>query len=306
MQKDKTLDVHRRKYLDWPEEQAGQGDSCFPWLHQESNVCLDFHGDPSKAELVVLSDGNHHMALQESLNAFSDMNGGVSIFYATTPPGPIVNMLRKGCIRMGNLRLSATPHVFISPPDILSPLVDEGLLSSSAPFMCNQGNVLLVEKGNPKGIASASDVLREDVRLFISNPETEKASYTAYRATLDNLLASACVDGVLQTKHAQGQLLYGERIHHREAPQAVFEGQADAAMVFYHLALRYVRVFPDSFEMVPLGGSVHAPDPLPGNVVSKTNLGLVRDGGDWGRRLTTHLLSASVGDIYRRHGLIPA
>jgi hypothetical protein len=298
--------LHRRTPLEWPEEQAGQGESCFPWFHQESNVCLDFHGDPAKAELVVLSDGNHHMALQESLNAFSEMNGGICIFYATTPPDPIVNMLRTGGVRMGNLRISATPHVFISPPDILSPLVDDGLLSSSVPFMRNQGNVLLVKKDNPKGIASASDVLQEDVRLFISNAETEKASYTAYRDTLDNLLGAACPEGALETKRAQGQLVYGQRIHHREAPQAVFDDSADAAMVFHHLALRYVRIFPDNFEFVPLGGSVNAPAPLPGNVVSKTNVGLIQDGGVWGKRLVTHLLSEAVHAVYRRHGLIPA
>ena len=47
---------------------------------------------------------------------------------------------------------------------------------------------------------------------------------------------------------------YGERIHHREAPQAIMDGRADVAIVYYHLALGYTRIFPSLFEMVPLGG----------------------------------------------------
>ena len=304
--KRKETYAHKRKYLDWPRETAGRGDDCFVWSHQESNLCLDFHGDPVKAELVVLSDGNHHMALQESLAAFARDNDDLPIFYATTPPAPIVNMLRTGCLRMGNLELSATPNVFISPPDILAPLVEDGLLSSQTPFMRNQANVLLVRKGNPKGIAAVSDVLRDDVRLFMSNAETEKASHTAYCDTLDNLLGDACPKGALDAKHAQGQLFYGDRIHHREAPQAVYDGSADVAVVFYHLALRYVRIFSDHFELIPLGGTAEAPDPHPGNVVSETSIGLAGDGGQWGRTLIDHFLSQAVADIYRRHGLVKA
>lgn len=83
----------------------------------------------------------------------------------------------------------------------------------------------------------------------------------------------------------KGQVVFGKRIHHREAPQTVAEGEADAAILFYHLALRYIRIFPDLFEMVCLGGSIEKPEPGPGNIISKTYMALIGDGGKWGGKL---------------------
>jgi len=93
-------------------------------------------------------------------------------------------MLRKGGLQMGNLVIRVSPHVFISPPEILDNLVADRFMSEHSPFVRNQGNVLLVKKGNPKHIFKVSDLRREDVRLFLSNPEAEKASFTAYYNTL--------------------------------------------------------------------------------------------------------------------------
>jgi hypothetical protein len=56
-----------------------------------ARVCLDFHGDPVRAKLVVFSDGNHHMALGECLEHFLAANPGAGdVFYAATPPRVIV------------------------------------------------------------------------------------------------------------------------------------------------------------------------------------------------------------------------
>lgn len=293
--------------LDWPEEQAGV-DHLYPlWDQADSNICLDFHGDPAAAQLVVFSDGNHHMALRDCLDLFLQQNVELThIFYATTPPGPIVNMLKSGGLQMGNLIIRVSPHVFISPPNILDKLVADGLMPEHFPFVRNQGNVLLVKKGNPKQISGVSDLMREDVRLFMSNPETEKASYTAY---YDTLKAGASEQGSNRNfpddKISQGQVFFGTRIHHREAPQAVVNGSADVAVVFYHLALRYVRIFPSFFEIVPLGGTASDPRPHPGNVVSSTHIGLIHDGGKWGEALIRFFSTAAARQIYTHHGLIP-
>ena len=99
--------------------------------------------------------------------------------------------------------------------------------------------------------------------------------------------------------------VFGERIHHREAPASVAAGAADAAVVFHHLALHFTRLFPGVFEIVPLGGTVDRPEPLPGNAVGLTHAGLVGDGGRFGGAFFEFLLSETVADIYRRHGLLP-
>jgi len=208
-------------YLDWPEERAGGDTHYVRWAQPGSNICLDFHGDPAHAQLVVLSDGNHHMALKDCLDQFAlqteDLSG---IFYATTPPGPIVNLLRDGGLQMGNLIISVSPHVFISPPNILDNLVADGLMSGHVPFVQNRGNVLLVKKGNPKHVFKVSDLMREDIRLFLSNPDTEKASFTAYYNTLKAMASGQTANpDFLDEKITHGQVLFGERIHHREAPR---------------------------------------------------------------------------------------
>jgi len=298
-------DMH---HLDWPEERAGGEPQGFRWAQPGSNICLDFHGDPLNAQLIVFSDGNHHMALKECLDLFSRENkDSIGIFYATTPPGPIVNLLRTGRLQLGNLIIRVSPHVFISPPEVLEKLVADKFMTGYVPFVRNRGNVLLVRKGNPKQISEMSDLRRGDIRLFLSNPDTEKASFTAYYQTLKSIMpgqtAEHCfADSIIE----QGRVLFGKGIHHREAPQALADDRADVAIVYYHLALRYVRIFPSLFEIVPLGGTAVDPQPVSGNVVSLTHAGIVGDGGTWGSRFLRFLSSEPAGEIYAYHGMLRA
>ena len=260
---------------------------------------LDFHGDPVRARLVVFSDGNHHMALEECLRRFCEMHPEVGdVFYVTTPPSVLLNLLAVSGLDIGNLRLSVMPHVFISPPSVLNRLVAAGRMAVHRPFMRSRGNVLLVCRGNPKAIRDIGDLARADVRLFLSNPTSEAASYEVYRATLEGL---ARRQGVT-LNIPEMRIVYGERIHHREAPQALVDGRADAALVYYHLALRYMRIFPQRFEIVALDGAP-SDQAFPENVISRFHVGMIGDGGEWGGQLLAFLLGNGVTDIYRRHGL---
>ncbi|MDF1590705.1 MAG: substrate-binding domain-containing protein [Desulfobacterales bacterium] len=294
-------------YLDWPEENTGENRQCFHWNQPGSNICLDFHGDPANAELVVLSDGNHHMALRECLDLFLQQHKELSgIFYATTPPGPIVNLLKAGALQMGNLIIRVSPHVFISPPKVLDNLVAEGYMQTHKPFMRNRGSVLLVKKGNPKNISGVADLAQQNLRLFLSNPETETVSYRGYVDTLKGMAAGEGIELSFLTDAAGTGIVYGERIHHREVPQALADDRADVAIVYYHLALRYIRIFPALFEMIPLGGTTLDPQPAPENIISLTHAGIVGDGGRWGGDFLQFLSSKTVSDIYAYHGLLRA
>ncbi len=291
--------------LDWPRETAGAGDAADAgFIQPASNICLDFHGDPLRAGLVVASDGNHHMALRDVLAAFLAANPAVGdIFYSTTPPSVALRWLDKGHIDVGNLRLSARPHVLISPPPVLDQVIAGGHMDGYRPFMRSRGLALLVRKGNPKGVRRAGDLLRADVRLFLSNPVTEKVSHTIYRQGLQNLAASEGVAlpflGDPSAPTDPSKLLLGEAIHHREAPQALADGVADVAVVFYHLALRYQRIFPEAFELVQPGP--WAEDQA--GETGRTACGLVGDGAAWGAALLDFLVTDSVTQIYRSHGL---
>lgn len=267
-----------------------------------SNICLDLHGDPSAARLVVFSDGNHHMALEEALQAFlADHPRIDDIFYATTPPRIIAEALKAGSIRVGNLAIGVKPHVFISPAQVLDRLVADGYLRSYRPFARSRGSALLVRKGNPKCIHGVADLERRDVRVFLSNPATETVSFDTYAETLRKVATRERISlGFLESGSKSERVVHGESVHHREAPQYVADGIADVAIVFHHLALRYVRIFPELFEMLPLGrGAGSDPD----HVMNSVHIGLVGNGGEWGAALVEFMLGPRVAEIYEAHGL---
>ena len=296
--------------LPWPTELASDESlesSVFPWFHSRSNLCLDFHGDPIKADLVVFSDGNHHMALLETLAAFKKSMAGVQeIYYATTPPSVLVQCLQRGSVRLGNLILSRQPDLFIGPEDILKKLVEMKKVTSYRPFMKSRGNVLLVRKGNPKSINGIADVMRADVRLFISNPDREKASFLVYEKSLLGLAQSENLDveRMVQVLTSEQQTVFGDCIHHREAPQALVDRRADVAMVYYHLALRYSRIFPDLFDFVPLGGDKVDPQPARENVCTTYFAGIVSQCGPQAQGMLDFLFSDRTTEIYTKHGLV--
>lgn len=291
-------------WLNWPVELATGLDRPVANYEQIESLRLDLHGDPARAKLVVCSDGNHHMALEQTLQAFARLYPAVDeIFYTTTPPRIAVQIIQSGGLQIGNFRLSVTPHVFISPPQVLERLTTAGSMSKSASFMRSRGVVLLVPKDNPKRITGITDLLRNDVRLFLSNPVNESISYQIYTDCLRRLanLRGITLDFLA---HPPGQpnpakLVYGESIHHREAPQIVADGRADTALVFYHLGLRYQRIFPELLDFVWPEGSLGDQSCDIGHF----NCGLMGDGGAWGEKFYQFLFSDEVTDIYREHGL---
>ena len=215
-------------------------------------------------------------------------------------------MLKSGSLKIGNLVVSAKPHVFLSPPAVLDRLVGDGYMQGHVPFMRSQGSVLLIKKGNPKNIRTIADLARPDVRLFLSNPHTESVSYQGYVKTVQDLAAAKNVDlSFLDDNKPNDKVVYGECIHHREAPQAIVDDRADVAVVYYHLGLRYLRIFPSFFEMILMNGTVGNPRPVAENVISLIHAGSIGDGGAWGEKLLGHLQSERVRDIYTRHGLLP-
>lgn len=284
--------------LKWPQEHAVTNNTAHRFSHSHSNICLDFHGNPN-AELRVFSDGNHHMALQEALAQFATTEGLAELFYLTLPPPAILPLLRHPDIEIGNLRLRLSAHVFISPPAILDQAVAAGyLVEPHRPFMRSQGNVLLVRKGNPHGIRDVATLIDSGLRLFLPHPINEAAAYRVYTATLGDFSRAAGADwDFTHPTASMPRIVNGERIHHREAPLALAEDRADVALVYYHLALRYQRIFPEWFEIVELPRTS-------ANRISDFHVGACRDAGNWGERLVTFLQSETVTAIYRHHGLV--
>lgn len=295
------------KTLAWPPEAAQYPDNTVrPFSAQGSNLVLDFHGDPTKAGLAVFSDGNHHMALEASVRAFLEINpDAFDVFYTTTPPAPLVDALKGDGLVVGNLRISRKPDVFIGPGNILDGLVDAGFINQHEPFAESRGNVILVSKGNPKNITSISDLLSDDVTVTCSNPQTEKASYSVYAETAKGLAEEVGADGnALMAKLSIAGLktVHSQIIHHREVPELIRAGQADAAIIYYHLALRYTRIFPDIFELIDIGGTL-SKERSAKNLITQYHIGIVAGGGKWGKDFVSFMQSNTAQLLYAEHGL---
>jgi len=184
--------------------------------------------------------------------------------------------------------------------------VQTGATAAYQPFMKSKGNVMLVKRDNPLNIQSFNDLLRDDVRLFISNPETEKASYLVYKNTLQAIAKQAQLpqDTIQQRLDMNNSnTVFGERIHHRELPQAIASGHADVAVVYYHLALRYTRIFPEHFSLIPLLGEGSVIEQEAGNEQTTYFISTMNQPGDYGKAFVDFCATPEVAEIYQHHGL---
>lgn len=293
--------------LPWPPELARDpGDGMRAFSAAGSNIVLDFHGDPATAGLAVFSDGNHHMALEAAVRAFVETYPSVGdVFYTTTPPAPLVDAVLGKGLAIGNFHISRKPDVFIGPGPVLDGLVQAGVMDKHMPFAQSRGNVILVRKGNPKRITSVADLLSPEVTLACSNPVTEKASFIVYRDTLAGLADAGDADALVAKLSVEGPCtVHSRTIHHREVPELLANAVADAAIVYYHLALRYTRIFPDIFDMVSLGG---VPDGVrrKENQITRYHVGIVGNGDGWNSRFVSFLQDKTAQRLYEKHGLEP-
>ena len=288
--------------LPWPLECSNPNRPALTWSQVWSNICLDFHGDPYKADWIVYSDGNHHMALEKSLQAFVGSQAKHhDIFYVTLPPHILIEGIIQGGIRLGNLLLSRKPDIFIGPDIAMQKLKQYFPDIDPHPFKQSRGNVLLVPKSNVKNIQSLKDLLRQDIRIFISNPITEKASYEVYRQSLIQIAEIEYGQGAQMQDILDGtrRMIFGERVHHRELPQFLANGLADVALVYYHLAKRYLKIFPEQFRMIYIGDEPEHP----GNIITQYYFCKLPGHRPDTDVLIDHLKSKKVTDIYCDHGL---
>jgi hypothetical protein len=307
--------------LEWP----GDREVTHPNLSDPtSNTLCDFHAVLSTCDLAFSTEGNYHPALRDLwplfLAQFKD-RPLANWFYTTSPPVALDQITRQG-VEIGNLLATCRPSLVVATRKAIQKLVNAGLTEGPAyPLYQDQGCVILVKKGNPKQIHTVWDLGREEVRLVTPNPDLEPGAFGNYLGTIYSIAAhdehppgGAKADDLIKRIFQGGgrdpyKWLAGPRIHHRDSPWSVAYGRADAAVIYYHLGLYTKQTFPDLFEVVPLGGSVGAPQPLPGTIIG-TRLA-VRIQGDWTpkqqearEKLLACLLSEEFTKILKKHGLV--
>ena len=201
---------------------------------------------------MVLSDGNHHMALAECVEAFVRRSPGLhEVFYTTTPPSVYLAWMRTGELNLGNLTLWV--HRRGDRAEVRGRAAARGRGDGGAGGVRAKPGERVPGAGGESegdsGRGGSAPAGRDSVHL---ESDTEAASL---RRVPETMLAMARIQGLdvgaLERRLSGGgrcggeggAIVFGERIHHREAPQALADGKADVAMVYYHLALRYVRCF---------------------------------------------------------------
>jgi len=102
----------------------------------------------------------------------------------------------------------------------------QGLVAEVLPF-ARQHVVLAVPPGNPKKISTLKDLLRDDVRVVLPNPELTAAAKAAQRAMADTALWESLVD---RHRASGSRLSFVGNVN--EAAQAVKIGAADATLVW--------------------------------------------------------------------------
>lgn len=144
------------------------------------------------------------------------------------------------------------------------------------PFVSRSGRGDLVKKGNPKHIQSVWDLGKPGVRLVTPNITLESGAYQSYADAIYDIAskgphppkgwnAEKLFHALFSGKSGDPyKWLQGARIHHRDEPWSVAYGKADAAVILYHLGRYTKEVFPEVFDVIPLGGTLAQPEPLPG------------------------------------------
>jgi hypothetical protein len=307
--------------LDWPLDQG----VLTPNLNDPTADLLhDLHGHIAAADLVLSTEGNYHMALKDIWPTFlaKFQNAPLaSWFYTTSPPVPIEQIANQR-LQIGNLILTCRPAAVVATRKVMEKLGQAGLTEGPVlPLYQDRGVVILVKKGNPKGIHSVWDLGRQGVRLITPNPKLEPGAFDNYAGSLYHIAehdkkpptgmsAARLVSLIFRGKSADPEKwLAGPRIHHRDLPWSVAYGRADAAIIYYHLGRYTQETFPHLFDLVPLGGSSSDPQPLPGTII--TTRYLVRIKGGWSpmqlearEKLVETLLSPEFTRVLEKRGLL--
>jgi len=270
------------------------------------------------------------MALREIWQVYLKKNArdlDIKTWYYTTSPPISPKQITNKTVQFGNLNLNCVPQVAVGPKKLIKKLISQGATDGKpVKIIKNYGNVILVKKGNPKNIKSVWDLGRKDVTLVMPNPKMEAGSFGNFSGSIYNIAkndpnlpagmtAEKLFDRIFNSDQSgcgktakKCSWVSDKRIMHREQPWAVHSVNADAGVIFYHLALYFIRTFPDKFEIVVLGGTSGKPKPVKGNKVGV--LQAVRVKGNWSakqkqaqEKLMEALQSGDFTSILTKHGI---
>eukprot|EP00571_Detonula_confervacea_P003876 CAMPEP_0172324062 /NCGR_PEP_ID=MMETSP1058-20130122/50294_1 /TAXON_ID=83371 /ORGANISM="Detonula confervacea, Strain CCMP 353" /LENGTH=443 /DNA_ID=CAMNT_0013040227 /DNA_START=123 /DNA_END=1454 /DNA_ORIENTATION=- len=244
-------------------------------------------------ELIFSTNGNWMAGLMKLLDTkYFLENESVQDSYLITSSPPIsIAQMESGLVKVGNiLYKNAEPHLVAGPGKYLNNFEGRGYGNGARiPIIKTYGNVILKRKGDPK-IQSFADLVHIEPGRFASSDPAEAGSYNNYRDSVYNIaLNNPDMLGVSENAIADAAALQYRLFDeagaatigapmHRSVPHTIATGQADAGLIFLHLAVVAMQENPGVFEAIylakDLDGSTDDPDilligqdPLEGNKV---------------------------------------
>ena len=220
----------------WGPAQASPFDFTIPGIDSLADVV----GNPQAPDLVVFAAGNQYMVMPDLIAAFQQAHPDVkSVFYETLPPGILARQIADGGIRFGGLVLSNAPDIYLAGKKRMGAEVKAGIVGDPISYATNV-LAIMVRANNPKHIRGLADLARKDVRVAMPNPAWEgiarqiEASYVKAGGIPLRTM-------IMKTKVVAGTTIL-TRIHHRQTPEWILQGRADAGPVWISEALYQSRL----------------------------------------------------------------
>lgn len=262
------------------------------------DAIADLHGDIVDPQLTVFFAGNQFMVVHDLVEAFKQRHPQYQrVFAETLPPGILAKQIETGSLVMGNLRIALKPDIFTNGKSSIAELQKQhGWFADTVDYARNP-LAILVAKGNPKHVEGLKDLGRADVRVSMPNPQWEgiaKQIEAGYRKAGGDALDRTVMDS--KVKDGSTHLT---RIHHRESPLRVLQGESDAAPVWSTEAYFQQQILHRPVETIAI--------PEEQNITATYTAARMKDAPheQAAKDFLAFMASAEAQAIYRKYGFQP-
>ena len=262
------------------------------------DAIADLHGDIVDPQLTVFFAGNQFMVVHDLVEAFKQRYRQYQrVFVETLPPGILAKQIETGSLVMGNLRIALKPDIFTNGKGSIGELQKQhGWFADTVDYARNP-LAIMVAKGNPKHIEGLQDLGRADVRVSMPNPQWEGIA-KQIEASYHKAGGDALDHAIMDSKVKDGST-YLTRIHHRESPLRILQGESDAAPVWSTEAYFQQQVLHHPVETVAI--------PAAQNVTATYTAARMKDAPHTqaAKDFLAFMASTEAQAIYRKYGFQP-
>lgn len=182
-------------------------------------------------DLLLFLAGNQFMLAEELIGVFKKhYPEAKKIVYETLPPGLELKQILVGRAYYQGQYLELRPDVYTCVSERALQILEENNLLAEKVLYAHNRLVLMVRKGNPKGIKGLEDLLREDVVVSQPNPEIEDIGVHIVRM-YEQALGKEGLNRIMLEKVREGTTLL-TTVHHRETPENLLKNKVDVGVVW--------------------------------------------------------------------------